>query len=71
MAVSKAFEHLGAIQGYPGNAAAPPADAFRRHVAISYGDDNPLWCDPDYAAAWRWKSPIAPPPLIGGDSRIE
>ena len=27
----------------------PDADAFR-NVAEAYGDDNPLWCDPDYAA---------------------
>jgi hypothetical protein len=47
----------------------PGADAFR-HVAVSYGDDNPLWCEPSYGQATRWKSPIAPPPLVGGDSLI-
>ena len=47
----------------------PGADAFR-HVAVAYGDDNPLWCDPDYAAATRWAGPIAPPPLVGGDTLI-
>ena len=26
----------------------PNTDAFRI-VAEAYGDDNPLWCDPDYA----------------------
>ena len=30
----------------------PNEDAFR-HVAESYGDDNPLWCDPDYAPRQR------------------
>ncbi|MSO79042.1 MAG: hypothetical protein EXQ79_05495 [Acidimicrobiia bacterium] len=48
---------------------APDVDAFR-HVAQCYGDDNPLWCDPDYATASRWAGPIAPPPLVGGDSLI-
>lgn len=47
----------------------PGTDAFR-NVAIAYGDDNPLWCDPDYAAASRWAMPLAPPPLVGGDSLI-
>jgi acyl dehydratase len=62
---------IGVPQLYPASAhyRRPNEDAFR-HVAISYGDDNPLWCDPDYAAASRWKGPIAPPPLIGGDSLI-
>ena len=27
-------------------------------------------CDPDYAAASVWGGPIAPPPLVGGDSLI-
>ncbi len=38
-------------------------DAFR-HVAHSYGDDNPLWCDPRYAASSRYGSVIAPPPFL-------
>jgi acyl dehydratase len=32
-----------------------------RHFAFGYGDDNPLWCDPEYAASTRWGSLIAPP----------
>lgn len=47
----------------------PNEDAFR-HVAQSYGDDNPLWCDPDYAAASRWGGPLASPHLVGGDTLI-
>ncbi|MCB1250706.1 MAG: MaoC family dehydratase N-terminal domain-containing protein [Acidimicrobiales bacterium] len=47
----------------------PNEDAFR-HVAESYGDDNPLWCDPAYAAASRWEGPLAPPHLVGGDTMI-
>ncbi|HLN18218.1 MAG TPA: hypothetical protein VK277_15875 [Acidimicrobiales bacterium] len=47
----------------------PGADAFR-HVANAYGDDNPLWCDADYAAGTRWAGLIAPPPLVGGDTLV-
>jgi acyl dehydratase len=62
---------IGVPQLYPAppHYRRPGADAFR-HVAVSYGDDNPLWCDPDYAAASRWQGSIAPPPLIGGDSLV-
>jgi acyl dehydratase len=47
----------------------PNEDAFR-HVAEAYGDDNPLWCDPAYAAGSRWGGPIAPPHLVGGDTLV-
>jgi acyl dehydratase len=47
----------------------PNTDAFRI-VAEAYGDDNPLYCDPEYATASVWGGPIAPPPLVGGDSLI-
>lgn len=32
-----------------------------RHFAFGYGDDNPLYCDPEYAAKTRWGRLIAPP----------
>jgi acyl dehydratase len=32
-----------------------------RHFAYGYGDDNPLWCDPEYAAGTRWDRLVAPP----------
>jgi acyl dehydratase len=32
-----------------------------RHFANGYGDDNPLWCDPDYAAKTRWGGLIGSP----------
>lgn len=35
-----------------------------RHFAFGYGDDNPLYCDPDYAAETRWGTLIAPPNFI-------
>src|SRR4029079_1258680 len=47
----------------------PGTDAFRI-VANAYGDDNPLWCEPHYGEATRWGGPIAPPPLVGGDTLI-
>ncbi|HYL51651.1 MAG TPA: hypothetical protein VEZ15_06755, partial [Acidimicrobiia bacterium] len=47
----------------------PTVDTFR-NVAIAYGDDNPLWCDPRYGAKTRWAQPIAPPALVGGDTLI-
>ena len=51
------------------NYLRPNTDAFRI-VAESYGDDNPLWGDPDYASRSVWGGPLAPPPLVGGDSLI-
>jgi len=48
---------------------AADEDAFR-HVAESYGDDNPLWCDPTYGEKTRWGGVIAPPAMVGGDTLI-
>jgi acyl dehydratase len=47
----------------------PTIDTFR-NVAVAYGDDNPLWCSPEYGSSTRWGSPIAPPPLVGGDTLV-
>ncbi len=68
-------ERLRARIGVPEPHPQPPhyyrpgTDAFR-NVAVAYGDDNALWCDPGYGPATRWGSPIAPPPLVGGDTLI-
>src|ERR1700722_11837047 len=35
-----------------------------RHFANGYGDDNPLWCDPEYARGTRWGGLIAPPNFL-------
>lgn len=32
-----------------------------RHFAFGYGDDNPLWSDPEYGKTTRWGGLIAPP----------
>jgi len=45
-------------------------DTMRRY-AIGIGDDNPLWCDPDYGFSTRWRSPIAFPTYsVGGLDEI-
>jgi acyl dehydratase len=41
-----------------------------RHYAHGIGDDNPLWCDPDYAANTRYGGLIAPPSFLFATSRI-
>ena len=51
------IERLRARIGIPEPHPQPPhyecpgTDAFR-HVANAYGDENPLWCDADYAEAY-------------------
>jgi acyl dehydratase len=71
----EAIDRLRARIGVPEPHPLPPhyrvptLDAFR-HVAEAYGDDNPLWWDADYGARTRWGSPIAPPPLVGGDTLV-
>jgi acyl dehydratase len=37
-----------------------------RHYAFGFGDDNPLWVDPDHAANSRWQGVIAPPGFLEG-----
>ena len=41
-----------------------------RHYAHGIGDDNPLWCDPDYAASSPYGGIVAPPSFIFACSRI-
>ncbi len=41
-----------------------------RHYAHGIGDDNPLWCDPDYAAKTEHGEVIAPPSFVFALSRI-
>jgi acyl dehydratase len=44
----------------------PNEDAIR-HFAHAVGDDNPLWCDSEYARETKWGSVIAIPSMVGGD----
>jgi len=48
---------------------SPSTDAFRP-VAEAYGEGNPLWCDPEYAARSAWGGPIGSPAINGGDTLI-
>ena len=41
-----------------------------RHYAHGIGDDNPLWCDPDYAASSAYGGIIALPSFLFSCSRI-
>jgi acyl dehydratase len=41
-----------------------------RHYAHGIGDDNPLWCDPDYAAQTRHGGIVACPSFLFACSRI-
>ncbi|MCC7273604.1 MAG: MaoC family dehydratase N-terminal domain-containing protein [Alphaproteobacteria bacterium] len=41
-----------------------------RHYAHGIGDDNPLWCEPDYAAATRYGGIVALPSFLFATSRI-
>ena len=69
--VAQLRRRIGVPQPHPQppHYLVPNEDAFR-HVAEAYGDDNPLWCDPEYATKTVWGGPIAPPPLVGGDTLI-
>ena len=70
-AIARLRSRIGVAEPHP----QPPhhreltADVFR-HVAEAYGDDNPLWCDPAHGPTTRWEGPIAPPPLVGGDTLV-
>src|SRR5579859_2462873 len=70
-AVARLRARVGVPESHsrPAHYLRPGTDAFR-HVAVAYGDDNPLWCDPAYAAGTRWEGAIAPPALVGGDTLI-
>ena len=41
-----------------------------RHYAHGIGDENPLWCDPEYAATSRYGGIVALPSFLFSTSRI-
>ncbi len=41
-----------------------------RHYAHGIGDDNPLWCDPDYARSSRYGTLVAPPSFLFACDRV-
>jgi len=48
------------LRTHPAHITEVNADATR-HFAYGYGDDNPLYCDPEYGKSTRWRGLIAPP----------
>lgn len=58
-------EWLGRSQGGSGLSKYPVEyEPIKRHMRMC-GDTNPLFHDPDYAAAGPYGSVIAPPPMMG------
>jgi acyl dehydratase len=41
-----------------------------RHYAHGIGDDNPLWCDPEYAGRSRYGTLVAPPSFLFACDRV-
>ena len=41
-----------------------------RHYAHGIGDDNPLWCDPDYATRGPFGTIVAPPSFVFAMNRV-
>ncbi|MBL4721908.1 MAG: MaoC family dehydratase N-terminal domain-containing protein, partial [Alphaproteobacteria bacterium] len=41
-----------------------------RHYAHGIGDDNPLWCDPEYAAKTKFGGLVALPSFLFATNRI-
>src|SRR3981189_3095644 len=41
-----------------------------RHYAHGIGDDNPLWCDPQYASKTKYGDVVAPPSFLLACDRI-
>ena len=70
-AIARLRARIGIAQPHPQPPwyRAPNTDAFRQ-VAEACGDDNPLWCDPDYGSNTVWGGPIASPNMNGGDTLI-
>jgi acyl dehydratase len=69
--IARLRERIGVAEPHPlpPYYTRPTIDTFR-NVAVAYGDDNPLWCDPEYGPKTRWEGAIAPPPLVGGDTLV-
>lgn len=64
-----AFEEASALLGQEVRVEQWNYEATRdtiRHYAWGVGDDNPLFCDPAYAAGTRWGGIIAPPTFLYG-----
>ncbi|MEE2665573.1 MAG: hypothetical protein VX681_15765 [Myxococcota bacterium] len=53
----------------PPHYRCPNEDIFR-NLAYSIGDDNPLYCEPEYAEKTRWGGLILHPAFVGCDTLI-
>jgi len=53
----------------PPHYRCPNEDIFR-NLAHSIGDDNPLYCEPDYAEGTRWGGLVLHPAFVGCDTLI-
>ena len=65
----RALEEARALLGMPIRVEQWNYEATRdtiRHYAWGIGDDNPIYCDPDYAKGSRWGTVIAPPTFTYG-----
>ncbi|MFI6707701.1 MaoC family dehydratase N-terminal domain-containing protein [Nonomuraea sp. NPDC050478] len=61
------FAHIESLVGTPIRIEPFNHEATRdtiRHYALGIGDDNPLWCDPAYAAAGPHGDLLAPPTFL-------
>ncbi|MFH2127524.1 MAG: MaoC family dehydratase N-terminal domain-containing protein [Pseudomonadota bacterium] len=54
---------VGAVLRAPVSQRVATPEAIRQ-FAQGLGDLNPLWCDPDYAAATEWGGLLAPPAFL-------
>lgn len=71
----RALENLRALIGVPITDTVEPwcYEVTRdniRHYAHGIGDDNPLWCDPSYAAGSSLGGLVAPPSFLFALNRI-
>lgn len=68
----ESVEKMRKLIGYPnptlrsGRQARWFDNLYPERIAVfceSYGDDNPLFCEPEYGPGTRWRSQIAPPSM--------
>lgn len=62
-AVASLRSEIGKESRLPQFNTVATADAIR-HFALGRGDDNPLYCEPDYASATRYDGLIAPATFV-------
>lgn len=66
--LAKLLVNLDAPDSYDDYHRQATSDGIR-NFARGYGDDNPLFADPEYAATTRWGSQIAPPMMMSSLSK--